>query len=94
MAGVDWPEDAEFWPRTLRSAWPDLQQMSVLNDVFAPIRCGEPSGVAVAVTAGTGSAIAGGGRGAGRAGRGGNPVTAELLAGLVDSLPDRTFLAT
>jgi N-acetylglucosamine kinase-like BadF-type ATPase len=63
MAGVDWPEDAEFWRRTLGSAWPDLQQMSVLNDGFAPIRCGEPSGVALAVTAGTGSAIAGRGPG-------------------------------
>jgi N-acetylglucosamine kinase-like BadF-type ATPase len=63
MAGVDWPEDAEFWRQTLGSAWPELQQMSVLNDGFAPIRCGEPSGVAVAVTAGTGSAVAGRGPG-------------------------------
>jgi N-acetylglucosamine kinase-like BadF-type ATPase len=59
MAGVDWPEDAEFWRQTLGEARPELRRISVLNDGFAPIRCGEPTGVAVAVTAGTGSAIAG-----------------------------------
>lgn len=59
LAGADWPEDRAFWLRTLHEAFPDLTRLSVLNDGFAPIRCTEPSGVAVAVTVGTGSAIAG-----------------------------------
>jgi N-acetylglucosamine kinase-like BadF-type ATPase len=59
LAGVDWPEDGEFWQRTLGKALPAIGRVSVLNDGFAPIRCAELSGVAVAVTVGTGSAIAG-----------------------------------
>lgn len=59
LAGVDWPEDREFWELTLRQALPDIGHRSVLNDGFAPIRCAELSGAGVAMTAGTGSAIAG-----------------------------------
>jgi N-acetylglucosamine kinase-like BadF-type ATPase len=57
LAGVDWPEDREFWDATLTRQWPGLTR-SILNDGYAAIRCGEPSGVGVAVNAGTAAAIA------------------------------------
>lgn len=57
LAGVDWPEDGELWDATLRREWPGLTR-SLLNDGYAAIRCGEPSGVGVAVNAGTAAAIA------------------------------------
>jgi len=59
LAGVDWPEDHAFWRASLATALPELRQVSILNDGFAAIRCGAPSGVAVAIVAGTGSAVAG-----------------------------------
>jgi N-acetylglucosamine kinase-like BadF-type ATPase len=57
LAGVDWPDDWEFWDAVLRQQWPGLTR-SILNDGYAAIRCGEPSGVGVAVNAGTAAAIA------------------------------------
>jgi N-acetylglucosamine kinase-like BadF-type ATPase len=57
LAGVDWPEDRQFWDETLSREWPGLTR-SILNDGYAAIRCGEPSGVGVAVNAGTAAAIA------------------------------------
>jgi N-acetylglucosamine kinase-like BadF-type ATPase len=57
LAGVDWPEDWEFWDAVLRGQWPGLRR-SILNDGYAAIRCGEPSGVGVAVNAGTAAAVA------------------------------------
>jgi N-acetylglucosamine kinase-like BadF-type ATPase len=57
LAGVDWPEDRKFWEATLSREWPGLTR-SILNDGYAAIRCGEPSGVGVAVNAGTAAAIA------------------------------------
>lgn len=57
LAGVDWPEDREFWDDVLRQQWPGLAR-SILNDGYAAIRSGEPSGVGVAVNAGTAAAIA------------------------------------
>ena len=57
LAGVDWPEDREFWDVTLSRQWPGLTR-SILNDGYAAIRCGEPSGAGVAVNAGTAAAIA------------------------------------
>jgi N-acetylglucosamine kinase-like BadF-type ATPase len=57
LAGVDWPEDSEFWDAELAREWPGLTR-SILNDGYAAIRCGEPSGVGVAVNAGTAAAIA------------------------------------
>jgi N-acetylglucosamine kinase-like BadF-type ATPase len=57
LAGVDWPEDREFWDAALSREWPRLTR-SILNDGYAAIRCGEPSGVGVAVNAGTAAAIA------------------------------------
>ena len=57
LAGVDWPEDRQFWDDVLSTEWSGLTR-SVLNDGYAAIRCGEPSGVGVAVNAGTNSALA------------------------------------
>jgi N-acetylglucosamine kinase-like BadF-type ATPase len=54
---VDWPEDWQFWDQVLSAQWPGLTR-SILNDGYAAIRCGEPSGVGVAVNAGTAAAIA------------------------------------
>ena len=58
LAGVDWPEDEEFWTATLAARLPELTSLTVRNDGFALLRCGRPSGVGVAVTAGSGPAIA------------------------------------
>jgi N-acetylglucosamine kinase-like BadF-type ATPase len=57
LAGVDWPEDRQFWDAVLTREWPGLTR-SILNDGYAAIRSGEPSGVGVAVNAGTSAAIA------------------------------------
>jgi N-acetylglucosamine kinase-like BadF-type ATPase len=57
LAGIDWPEDWQFWDEVLAAEWPGLAR-SILNDGYAAIRCGEPSGVGVAVNAGTNAAIA------------------------------------
>jgi N-acetylglucosamine kinase-like BadF-type ATPase len=57
LAGIDWPEDRQFWDTALSRRWPGLSR-SILNDGYAAIRCGEPSGVGVAVNAGTAAAIA------------------------------------
>ena len=57
LAGIDWPEDSQFWDAALSREWPGLNR-SVLNDGYAAIRCGELSGVGVAVNAGTAAAIA------------------------------------
>ncbi|WP_203919228.1 BadF/BadG/BcrA/BcrD ATPase family protein [Rugosimonospora africana] len=59
LAGVDWPEDGEYWDRALREHWPALTQRSIANDGYAALRCGEPSGIGVSVVAGTAAAIAG-----------------------------------
>ncbi|MEQ7009084.1 BadF/BadG/BcrA/BcrD ATPase family protein [Actinopolymorpha sp. B17G11] len=69
LAGVDWPEDHAFWVDALAAELPDVAALraydrcSISNDGFAAIRCGEPSGIGVAVIGGTGSAVAGRGRG-------------------------------
>lgn len=59
LAGVDWPEDEKFWVDQLTRRLPNLARFSVANDGFATIRCGEPSGVGIAIVVGTGPAIAG-----------------------------------
>jgi N-acetylglucosamine kinase-like BadF-type ATPase len=63
LAGVDWPEDLAFWQHALARELPQLDHVSVRNDGFAPIRCCELSGIAVAIVVGTGHAIAGRGPG-------------------------------
>lgn len=58
LAGVDWPEDREFWHEALAGHWPASLPRSILNDGYAAIRCGEPSGTGVAVIGGTAAAVA------------------------------------
>lgn len=58
LAGVDWPEDLAYWRHTLATRLPGLTAVSILNDGFAPLRCGDLGGVGVAVVVGTGPAIA------------------------------------
>lgn len=58
LAGVDWPEDAAFWLAVLRKHLPDLPAPVVRNDGYALLRCRDPDGVGVAVSLGTGPAIA------------------------------------
>lgn len=58
LAGIDWPEDRGYWEDALAERYPSLRRRSILNDGYAAIRCGEPSGVGVAVAAGTAAAIA------------------------------------
>lgn len=57
LAGVDWPEDHAFWMTTLAEQVDGLHHVSVDNDGFAAIRCGQLSGVGVGVMSGTGPAI-------------------------------------
>lgn len=58
LAGVDWPEDAVYWDESLSRRRPSLVRRSILNDGYAAIRCGAPSGVGIAVAGGTSAAIA------------------------------------
>lgn len=58
LAGVDWPEDAQFWTSALREHF-DVGSFSVKNDGFALIRSGRLDGQGVSVVLGTGAAIAG-----------------------------------
>lgn len=60
LAGVDWAEDESFWRAALATRLPglDLNRASVKNDGFAVLRCGEVNGTGVAITAGSGPAVA------------------------------------
>lgn len=58
LAGVDWDEDEAFWAEALARELPDLRQVSIKNDGFALLRCGAITGTGVAVTAGSGPAVA------------------------------------
>jgi N-acetylglucosamine kinase-like BadF-type ATPase len=58
LAGVDWPEDRDLWSEALAKRWPAPPPTSILNDGYAAIRCGEPSGTGVAVIGGTSAAVA------------------------------------
>ncbi|GAA1120958.1 BadF/BadG/BcrA/BcrD ATPase family protein [Kribbella jejuensis] len=59
LAGVDWPEDTALWTEVLQKRFGPEVRFSVKNDGFALLRCGDPDGVGVAVSLGTGAAIAG-----------------------------------
>jgi N-acetylglucosamine kinase-like BadF-type ATPase len=59
LAGIDWPEDEDYWRGALKRRFAPIQLASVKNDGFALLRCGDLSGVGVAVAAGTGTALAG-----------------------------------
>lgn len=62
LAGVDWAEDEAFWVEAIARDLSDLSQVSIKNDGFAILRCGTISGTGVAVTAGSGPAVAARGR--------------------------------
>ena len=62
LAGVDWAEDEDYWVDAAARRMPGLARVSILNDGFALLRCGDLSGVGVAVNAGTGPAVAARGR--------------------------------
>jgi N-acetylglucosamine kinase-like BadF-type ATPase len=59
LAGIDWPEDEAYWRDALDRRFGPIGTTSVKNDGFALLRCGDLSGVGVAVAAGTGHALAG-----------------------------------
>jgi len=58
IAGVDWPEDARWWQQRLAAELPGIGRHSIANDGFATLRLGALDGVGVAVTVGTGPALA------------------------------------
>lgn len=58
LAGIDWPEDHDLWESVVKTRIPVAGRISIANDGFAAIRCGEPSGIGVAVVCGTGPAVA------------------------------------
>ncbi|MBL7253015.1 N-acetylglucosamine kinase [Paractinoplanes lichenicola] len=58
IAGVDYPEDAEFWDGHVRSRLGDMGRWSIKNDAYASLRLLDGSGVAVSITVGTGPAVA------------------------------------
>jgi len=58
LAGVDWPEDEALWRTALDLYLDDGTSRSVKNDGFALLRCASPDGDGVAVSVGTGAAIA------------------------------------
>lgn len=59
LAGIDWTADELYWREQLARWMPGLRDYSLRNDGFALLRAGEPTGVGVAVSAGTGAAIVG-----------------------------------
>jgi N-acetylglucosamine kinase-like BadF-type ATPase len=58
LAGIDWPEDNDYWTKTIVKTWCYRGTFSLLNDGFAGIRLGYLDGCGLSITAGTGAAIA------------------------------------
>lgn len=58
LAGVDWPEDETFWRGRIDRMLPALEACVVRNDGFALLRAVDPGGHGLAVTVGTGPAVA------------------------------------
>ncbi|MBO0810969.1 MAG: hypothetical protein J2P23_02865, partial [Microlunatus sp.] len=58
LAGVDWPEDEEFWQRVVARTWPGMS-VSIKNDGHIFTYIANPSGQGVSVVLGTGGAIGG-----------------------------------
>ena len=56
LAGLDWSSDHTFWSDRLDQRYPGLSRR-LHNDGFALLRAGEPSGIGVAVSVGTGGAV-------------------------------------
>ncbi len=63
LAGVDWPEDERLWIDAVRGQLEPERSLSVKNDGFALLRCGDADGVGVAIALGTGAAVSARGRG-------------------------------
>jgi N-acetylglucosamine kinase-like BadF-type ATPase len=57
LAGVDWPADELFWREQLECWLPGLASCSLRNDGFALLRAGQPDGLGVALSSGTGGAV-------------------------------------
>lgn len=57
LAGLDWPDDTAFWQHVVTGSWRFRGEFSLANDGFASIRLGHLSGIALAITAGTGIAL-------------------------------------
>lgn len=60
LAGVDWPEDEQFWQEVVQRTWPGLSA-SIKNDGHLFTYIADPRGHGVSVVLGTGGAIAGAG---------------------------------
>ena len=56
LAGMDWISDHEFWTAQLDDRYPGLSR-TLHNDGFALLRAGEPGGLGVALSVGTGGAV-------------------------------------
>ena len=56
LAGMDWVSDHEFWRAQLDDRYPGLSA-TLHNDGFALLRAGEPDGLGVALSVGTGGAV-------------------------------------
>ena len=56
LAGMDWISDHQFWSAQLDDHYPGLSR-TLHNDGFALLRAGEPSGLGVALSVGTGGAV-------------------------------------
>lgn len=58
LAGVDYPEDAEFWDGRIGARLAGIRRWSIKNDGFASLRLIDGTGVGVSITVGTGPAVA------------------------------------
>lgn len=58
LAGVDFPEDAQFWDGHIARRLGGLGRWTTKNDGFASLRLVDGSGVAASITVGTGPAVA------------------------------------
>jgi N-acetylglucosamine kinase-like BadF-type ATPase len=58
LAGVDWPEDEQFWQTRIPAELDGIRSWSVKNDGFALLPFAGPARVGVSVIIGTGPAIA------------------------------------
>lgn len=57
LAGLDWPADEQYWGEQICHWLPGLSSYSLRNDGFALLRAGEPAGLGIALSAGTGAAV-------------------------------------
>ena len=57
LAGVDWPEDADWLTERIVARLPPIESLTLGNDALASLRLGNVDGIGVAITVGTGPAI-------------------------------------